>query len=167
MNLCARGSFPPVCKDSSNATINSHVCQIQPVTPPVAIDLGWLPSYNPLPGSDFGFIMRLSLGALGCGPRSGTGINIPRVTNITFQCDPLAGPGALKGASIVENPYCNYNFVWRSAYACPVCTENSYDFFYTPCFNGQRQKVYFWNDPKVCHDGMYWIFLLHNINLYC
>ena len=104
---------------------------------------------------ELGFVARYTMGTPGCGPVT-RGPNYPRVTNITFVCDTTAGVGQwAKQGTKIENPPCNYNFVWRSLYACPLCTEAMYSYFYSPCIAGSRQKVYYWLDaPLMCNDGI-------------
>lgn len=145
-----------MCTDINHNPIVSHVCQTQPPAVSYSVDVGWLPAYYPIPNNAIGFVLQFSMGTLGCGRLLYPNIDIPRVTNITFTCDPTAGPGTIKGPARngVENPSCHYNLFWTSAYACPVCTANDYDFFYTPCLNGQRQKTYYWKTPQICHNGI-------------
>ena len=78
-----------------------------------------------------------------------------RCIYVTVICDPLAGAGTLVGAAKLEDPPCNYNFEIRTLYGCPLCSYADFDFYYTACDNGARQKIYYWaSDPPFCHDGI-------------
>lgn len=56
---------------------------------------------------------------------------------------------------LVELPpaSCWYHFRWESLYACPLCTTDDYTAIVGECVNGQRQTVYTWITPRLCHDG--------------
>ena len=90
---------------------------------------------------------------------------------VVFLCDPSAGIGAPVANGTIENLPCQYSFLWRSLYACPVCqidvdikypsssnmnvTEFTIDFhhryYYSPCQDGQRTKTFFWaKNPPMC-----------------
>lgn len=153
INLCGRGNFIGDCKDVDDIPLNTHVCQVLPYG--YALDVGWSTGYYAIPKNvgEKGFRVHYDLGTLGCGPKNG-GVAYPRNSDLTFICDPSAGLGTLQGSSIVESPPCHYNFVWRSLYACPICTTDDYTFYYTLCgSNGKRNKIYYWKDPVLCHDG--------------
>lgn len=156
--LCSRNVLPSVCKGLGGGILNTHVCQVQQGGNNYALDAGWAPGYYALPNGinavndNLGFSLVYELGSLGCGPVT-KGDNYPRSTNISFICDTTAGFGFPTLAAKVEEPYCNYNFVWRSLYACPRCNANFYDYYYTPCLAGSRQQVYYWKDPIVCYGG--------------
>jgi len=53
-----------------------------------------------------------------------------RTTVITLHCDPdQKGNGTVKLPAKCPDGTCdgcNFNFLWASASACPICTENNY-----------------------------------------
>jgi hypothetical protein len=153
INLCGRGNFVDECHDIDDIPLNTHVCQVLPYD--YSLDVGWSSGYYPIPQTvgQKGFRVHYDLGVMGCGPKN-NGVAYPRSTDLTFICDPQAGEGTLKGVNSVENMPCNYQFEWRSLYACPICTEKDYSFYYTLCgSNGKRNKIYYWKDPVLCHGG--------------
>jgi len=157
VNPCGRTGFPPICETDEGVPLSTHVCQENQPPAAYSLDAGWLPAYYPLPpfSAFLGFLAEYSFGQEGCGPIT-NGPNYPRKTFISFECDPTAGVGFLTGPVLsddVENPPCNYNLIWRSLCACPLCTSSNYNFYYTPCVSGTRQKVYYWQTPLYCHDG--------------
>lgn len=80
------------------------------------------------------------------------GITTPRTTNITFNCDSLAGFGA---PSFVSSDGCTHLFSWDTLFACPACDDSDWDYYYSECVNGKQQKTYKWKDnPRKCHSGM-------------
>jgi len=155
INLCGRGGFIPECHDVDDVPLNTHVCQVLPYG--YSLDVGWSSGYYALPPSSGsrGFRIHYDLGTMGCGPKN-NGVAYPRNSDLTFVCDPSAGLGVLQNnGSSVENTPCHYSFVWRSLYACPVCTTDDYSFYYTTCnAAGKRTKIYYWTDPILCHDGV-------------
>jgi hypothetical protein len=147
-NLC-EPSMGLACKDEDGIFVQSYSCQTERGR---GADAGHFMEFQGGQNGT-GVVVRYSRGLEGCGyGYYGTGAR-PRVTEINFVCDPDAGMGAPTVTS-TENPRCSYFFEWKSLYACPVCTRNDFDFYYTDCINGRRDTVYFWKDnPKRCHGG--------------
>lgn len=138
--------------DEDDVPLVTKVCQVLPYG--YALDVGWTSGYYALASGARGFRAHYDLGTMGCGPRN-NGVAYPRNSDINFICDPSAGVGAVASNGPVENTPCHYNFEWRSMYACPVCSETDYSFYYTNCdASGKRTKVYYWKDPILCHDGV-------------
>ena len=76
---------------------------------------------------------------------------IPRTSSISLLCD-LSQDPAEGTPSIVSSTMCHYEFVWSSVYACPLCSEEHYNYLYTQCVNNKQEKIYFWKqNPKVCY----------------
>jgi len=156
INLCGRGNFVAACHDDSDVPLETHVCQVLPFN--YSLDVGWSTGYYPIPPSqgEKGFVVHYDLGVAGCGPKN-HGVAYPRSTNLTMICDLTAGLGTIQipHDSPVEVAPCQYSFIWRSLYACPICATSDYAFYYTLCgANGMRNKIYYWKDPILCHDGV-------------
>ena len=52
-----------------------------------------------------------------------------RNVTIVFRCDPEAGvghPDVPHGHNDIEFETCEYEFVWTTVYACPVCSASDY-----------------------------------------
>lgn len=51
---------------------------------------------------------------------------------------------------------CIYGFVWHTALACPLCTENDYTQFEEKCNkeNNKSRTMYTWSTPKHCFGGV-------------
>jgi hypothetical protein len=80
----------------------------------------------------------------------------PRTTTITFQCAPQIDIGSPIGMfnGSVESPACSYSFLWRTKYACPLCTSADIDSYVTECVRNQQTERFFWHQPKFCRDGV-------------
>lgn len=135
------------CIDEDGVRVQSFVCQTEQQR---GADAGHIMEF--LGGANgTGVTVRYSRGTAGCGYRDGSN-SVARSTEINFICDPDAGVGQI---AHLRSFRCSYSFEWRTLFACPVCTPNDYDFFYTDCVNGKRDAVYFWKDnPKRCHGGV-------------
>ncbi|XP_077193984.1 endosome/lysosome-associated apoptosis and autophagy regulator family member 2 isoform X2 [Paroedura picta] len=49
---------------------------------------------------------------------------------------------------------CSFHFLWESAEACPLCTEQDYHEIEGACKKGHQEILYFWNEPKLCVKGV-------------
>uniref|UniRef100_A0A8C6YTH8 MRH domain-containing protein n=1 Tax=Nothoprocta perdicaria TaxID=30464 RepID=A0A8C6YTH8_NOTPE len=49
---------------------------------------------------------------------------------------------------------CTFYFVWESAEACPLCTEQDYHEIEGACKKGFQETLYVWNEPKQCIKGV-------------
>lgn len=157
-NLCSRGGFNYYCHDFEGNPLETHVCQYD-IYYYGGYNLGWISGYYPLPASmnaTKGFRVHYDLGDPACGSANPTnpGVDYPRSTEVYMICDPNAGFGQITGESPLESPICHYSFYWHSLYACPICTAAEFSYYYTPCIGGMNQKIYYWNTPKVCHNGV-------------
>ncbi|XP_066489653.1 endosome/lysosome-associated apoptosis and autophagy regulator family member 2 [Tiliqua scincoides] len=81
-----------------------------------------------------------------------------RASVVTMRCDP-AKPG--KGDISVPSPCpagtcdgCTFYFLWESAEACPLCTEQDYHEIEGACKKGHQETLYVWNEPKLCIRGV-------------
>ena len=58
---------------------------------------------------------------------------------IDLVCDVDAGigyPGPVNNYTNFYRPPCNYQFKWRSLYACPKCRKQDFEKVIHPCVNG-------------------------------
>jgi len=81
-------------------------------------------------------------------------------TSVKLLCDPHAGVGrpvdvtAVTG-SPTDGLACATTILWRSTYACPLCTAQDYRSVETVCSaEGKKNTTYFWVDPKMCFGGV-------------
>uniref|UniRef100_A0A8C9N5Q8 Endosome-lysosome associated apoptosis and autophagy regulator family member 2 n=1 Tax=Serinus canaria TaxID=9135 RepID=A0A8C9N5Q8_SERCA len=49
---------------------------------------------------------------------------------------------------------CTFYFLWESAEACPLCTEQDYHEIEGACKKGFQETLYVWNEPKHCIKGV-------------
>ncbi|KAI9543026.1 Endosome/lysosome-associated apoptosis and autophagy regulator member 2 [Dissostichus eleginoides] len=49
---------------------------------------------------------------------------------------------------------CTFHFLWESASACPLCTEDDYHRIEGACRGGVQETLFVWNDPKLCTKGV-------------
>jgi hypothetical protein len=62
---------------------------------------------------------------------------------IVFRCDPEAGlghPDVPHGHTDIEFETCEYEFVWTTVYACPLCSENDYTAIVGQCDVGSSTQ---------------------------
>lgn len=135
--------------NTEEGILNTYACQVLNRPPFYAKNIGQFPSYELVQGGGIkdGFVLKLLDGSV-CGNGA------IRNTSIHFLCDSEAGLGAPEGVEPVESPQCHYNLLWRSIYACPICTSDDYTAeAVTGCINGKVKMTYRWNNPKNCHGG--------------
>uniref|UniRef100_A0A8C8M6Y1 MRH domain-containing protein n=1 Tax=Oncorhynchus tshawytscha TaxID=74940 RepID=A0A8C8M6Y1_ONCTS len=49
---------------------------------------------------------------------------------------------------------CSFHFLWRSLYACPLCTESHYREIVSACIQGIQRTTYVWQQPLQCTGGV-------------
>ena len=81
-------------------------------------------------------------------------------TKVHFVCDASAGIGAAVDVSptgtinTVTAPPCQVELEWRSAQACPMCTEKDYGFYDDACQPDRTAvRSFFWKEPRTCVGG--------------
>ncbi|XP_027495672.1 UPF0577 protein KIAA1324-like homolog [Corapipo altera] len=81
-----------------------------------------------------------------------------RATVVTMRCNPnKPGQGELSVPSSCPAGTCDgctFYFVWESAEACPLCTEQDYHEIEGACKKGFQETLYVWNEPKHCIKGV-------------
>uniref|UniRef100_H3AUB7 Endosome-lysosome associated apoptosis and autophagy regulator family member 2 n=1 Tax=Latimeria chalumnae TaxID=7897 RepID=H3AUB7_LATCH len=99
---------------------------------------------------DVHFFYKSSIPTSSCG----TG----RTTIITLRCNPLkTGQEAISVPSHCSAGTCDgctFYFLWESAEACPLCTENDYHEIEGACKGEVKETLYVWNEPKLCVNGV-------------
>ncbi|XP_052536979.1 endosome/lysosome-associated apoptosis and autophagy regulator family member 2 isoform X2 [Tympanuchus pallidicinctus] len=81
-----------------------------------------------------------------------------RATVVTVRCNPnkpdqgeLSVPSSCPAGTCDG---CTFYFVWESAEACPLCTEQDYHEIEGACKKGFQETLYVWNEPKHCIRGV-------------
>uniref|UniRef100_A0A8C9FJJ3 KIAA1324 like n=1 Tax=Pavo cristatus TaxID=9049 RepID=A0A8C9FJJ3_PAVCR len=81
-----------------------------------------------------------------------------RATVVTVRCNPnkpdqgeLSVPSSCPAGTCDG---CTFYFVWESAEACPLCTEQDYHEIEGACKKGFQETLYVWNEPKHCIKGV-------------
>eukprot|EP01113_Clastostelium_recurvatum_P039353 TRINITY_DN599_c0_g1_i2.p1 TRINITY_DN599_c0_g1~~TRINITY_DN599_c0_g1_i2.p1 ORF type:complete len:1691 (+),score=310.04 TRINITY_DN599_c0_g1_i2:2107-7179(+) len=64
-----------------------------------------------------------------------------RELQLGFACDENSGRGSPQFLAYSSDTRCTSLFMWRSLYACPLCTANDYVTVYTPCESGVRRVI--------------------------
>uniref|UniRef100_A0A8C0C1B0 Endosome-lysosome associated apoptosis and autophagy regulator family member 2 n=1 Tax=Buteo japonicus TaxID=224669 RepID=A0A8C0C1B0_9AVES len=81
-----------------------------------------------------------------------------RATVVTMRCNPnKPDQGELSVPSLCPAGTCDgctFYFVWESAEACPLCTEQDYHEIEGACKKGFQETLYVWNEPKHCIKGV-------------
>uniref|UniRef100_A0A673NAP7 UPF0577 protein KIAA1324-like homolog n=1 Tax=Sinocyclocheilus rhinocerous TaxID=307959 RepID=A0A673NAP7_9TELE len=81
-----------------------------------------------------------------------------RSTVVTLRCNPeKSARGELTVPSKCPAGTCNgceFNFLWESSSACPLCTETYYHSIEGACKGGVQDTLYVWNEPKFCTKGV-------------
>ncbi|XP_077354841.1 endosome/lysosome-associated apoptosis and autophagy regulator family member 2-like [Festucalex cinctus] len=49
---------------------------------------------------------------------------------------------------------CAFHFLWESASACPLCTQDDYHQLDGACKGSIQETFYLWNEPKLCIKGI-------------
>ena len=160
INVCTREHTNFTCFDDDNRAISTQSCMADGWG--FGLDVGRVTNFYPHPTnpdmgvtivytnatSDVSIPCRMLL------PGTSTRVTVPRSTNITFNCDPLAGFGSPEFTQDGSN-MCTYNFVWNSLFACPACDDSDWSYYYSECVGGRQYKTYQWKDnPRKCHGGL-------------
>uniref|UniRef100_A0A493TIB9 Endosome-lysosome associated apoptosis and autophagy regulator family member 2 n=1 Tax=Anas platyrhynchos platyrhynchos TaxID=8840 RepID=A0A493TIB9_ANAPP len=81
-----------------------------------------------------------------------------RATVVTMRCNPnkpdqgeLSVPSSCPAGTCDG---CTFYFMWESAEACPLCTEQDYHEIEGACKKGFQETLYVWNEPKHCIKGV-------------
>ncbi|XP_009085121.3 endosome/lysosome-associated apoptosis and autophagy regulator family member 2 [Serinus canaria] len=81
-----------------------------------------------------------------------------RATVVTMRCNPhkpdqgeLSVPSSCPAGTCDG---CTFYFLWESAEACPLCTEQDYHEIEGACKKGFQETLYVWNEPKHCIKGV-------------
>ncbi|MGH0188924.1 UNVERIFIED_CONTAM: hypothetical protein FKN15_032124 [Acipenser sinensis] len=48
---------------------------------------------------------------------------------------------------------CAFHFLWETADACPLCSENDYHKIVSACIQGIQKTTYVWSEPRLCTRG--------------
>jgi hypothetical protein len=158
INVCSINHSNSKCFDANNDPILGFACQITTICDGDrcrGVNLGDIIGFFPLSdeySSQDGVAVRFSHGTM-CNN------GVEREIKINFLCDTTVGVGSPEPPPSKqiedESQACVYELVWKSIYACPVCSEDDYEFTYTECVDGKRQKMARWKaNPKRCHDGV-------------
>uniref|UniRef100_A0ABM5GGW2 Endosome/lysosome-associated apoptosis and autophagy regulator family member 2 isoform X2 n=1 Tax=Pogona vitticeps TaxID=103695 RepID=A0ABM5GGW2_9SAUR len=81
-----------------------------------------------------------------------------RASVVTMRCNPAKpGEGEISVPSSCSAGTCDgctFYFLWESAEACPMCTEQDYHEIEGACKKGHQETLYVWNEPKLCIKGV-------------
>uniref|UniRef100_A0A8C6XMQ0 Endosome-lysosome associated apoptosis and autophagy regulator family member 2 n=1 Tax=Naja naja TaxID=35670 RepID=A0A8C6XMQ0_NAJNA len=81
-----------------------------------------------------------------------------RASVVTMRCNPMKlGQGEISVPSSCPAGTCDgcvFYFLWESAEACPMCTEQDYHEIEGACKKGHQETLYVWNEPKFCIKGV-------------
>ncbi|KAM6435769.1 endosome/lysosome-associated apoptosis and autophagy regulator family member 2 isoform 1-T1 [Liasis olivaceus] len=81
-----------------------------------------------------------------------------RASVVTMRCNPTKlGQGEISVPSSCPAGTCDgciFHFLWESAEACPMCTEQDYHEIESACKKGHQETLYVWNEPKLCIKGV-------------
>ncbi|KAK1152277.1 UPF0577 protein KIAA1324-like isoform X1 [Acipenser oxyrinchus oxyrinchus] len=78
-----------------------------------------------------------------------------RVTTIRMRCD-TAGSAVVSVPSKCQEGTCDgcaFHFLWETADACPLCSENDYHKIVSACIQGIQKTTYVWREPRLCTRG--------------
>ena len=155
INLCTQDSSNTTCRGRDGTGMQAYACQEATIADEfhenyLAVSLGSVMAFYPLEQD----------------PRSGLVVSFEggtpctngqaRSLNITMLCDRAAGPGepALYPGSRVEFEKCRYHLLWKSEFACPLCSEVDMTQIPGECsITGKRPINMAWSEPKLCYGG--------------
>jgi hypothetical protein len=155
INMCTKDTSNTTCMGRDGAGMQVFACQEATISDEfhenyLAVSLGEVMAFYELEQAPrSGLIVSFQGGS-----RCSNGQS--RSLNITMLCDRSAGRGepALYPGSAVEYEKCRYHLLWRSQFACPLCTEEDMKAIPGECsITGKRPVNMAWNEPKVCHGG--------------
>ena len=123
LNLCGQTHLNTTCLGRDGEPIYTLACQTMAERDSIygqslSVSLGDTMAFYNLPeDSQNGLVVSIQGGGW-CSN------NVQRTLNVTMLCDMTAGAGYpdIPASGIVETHKCAYELVWRSQYACPMCT---------------------------------------------
>ena len=123
LNLCGQTHLNTTCLGRDGEPIYTLACQTMAERDSIygqslSVSLGDTMAFYNLPeDSQNGLVVSIQGGGW-CSN------NVQRTLNVTMLCDMTAGAGYpdVPASGIVETHKCAYELVWRSQYACPMCT---------------------------------------------
>ncbi|XP_061438291.1 endosome/lysosome-associated apoptosis and autophagy regulator family member 2 isoform X2 [Rhineura floridana] len=81
-----------------------------------------------------------------------------RASVVTMRCNPakpdqgeISVPSSCPAGTCDG---CTFYFLWESADACPLCTEQDYHEIEGACKKGHQETLYVWNEPRLCTKGV-------------
>ncbi|GJP47668.1 hypothetical protein CLOM_g6844 [Closterium sp. NIES-68] len=178
ISICDRDTTNDTCYDYGGNPLNTYACKVDPAEEVEGHlrpghNLGEslaIESLDVIAGElrTRGFVMMLK--GDGC-PQT----QLPRQTNITFICDPAAGHGQPEQwtaggrmaafdphlgypewaqregpVQAVEAAPCEFNLVWYSLFACPLCSEQDIVKVEAAGCNDNKRTTYKYRHPRVC-----------------
>jgi hypothetical protein len=158
LNICTREHTNVTCFNDDNLALSTQSCLTDAWG--FGLDLGRVTNFYPHPSNpEMGVTIVYANSTADvqypCRINTPQGrVTVPRTTNITFNCDPMAGFGSpefvQEGSTI-----CTFNFVWNSLFACSACDSTDWNYYYSDCVNGKQYKTYQWKEnPRKCHGGL-------------
>ncbi|KAJ7370828.1 hypothetical protein OS493_029371 [Desmophyllum pertusum] len=75
----------------------------------------------------------------------------------TVLCDNTVGKGVLDLPARCPDGTCDgcrFEILWRTKFACPICTAFDYSRVRSSCESGKKTITYMWNQPRLCRDGV-------------
>ncbi|CAH3117900.1 unnamed protein product [Porites lobata] len=76
---------------------------------------------------------------------------------VTVLCDVTAGKGVLQLPAKCPDGTCDgcrFEMLWRTKFACPVCSVFDFSGVTSSCESGKKITKYMWNNPRLCRDGV-------------
>ncbi|CAL8368427.1 unnamed protein product [Lota lota] len=81
-----------------------------------------------------------------------------RSTTIRMRCDPtVTARHQISLPSYCPEGTCDgcsFHFLWRSQFACPLCTSDHYREIVSACVQGIQRTTYVWQQPLQCYAGV-------------
>eukprot|EP01135_Chromosphaera_perkinsii_P012061 Nk52_evm24s2578 gene=Nk52_evmTU24s2578 len=74
------------------------------------------------------------------------------LSKLVLQCDPLAVDTE---PVVAKESACEFEFVWKTKYGCPLCTDADLKKVVSKCENKQKSVYYIWkSEENLCRDGV-------------
>nr|XP_033774668.1 UPF0577 protein KIAA1324 homolog isoform X2 [Geotrypetes seraphini] len=77
-----------------------------------------------------------------------------RATTIRLRCDvSKIGSGKISVPDKCPEGTCDgctFHFLWETAEACPLCSDEDYHAIVSACVHGIQKTTYMWRDPRLC-----------------
>jgi hypothetical protein len=155
INMCTKDTSNTTCMGRDGAGMQVFACQEATISDEfhenyLAVSLGEVMAFYPLEQAPRSGLVVSFQG----GTRCSNGES--RSLNVTMLCDRSAGHGepALFPGSAVEYEKCRYRLLWRTQFACPLCTAEDMQAIPGECsLTGKRPVNMAWREPRVCHGG--------------